>query len=132
LRVRRIGDFNVSLLGKWCWRMMTEKERLWYRVLKAHYGEEGGRIREGGRQSSVWWKTVCHIREGIGVGVGSWFEDNIRRVVGDEWNTLFWYDRWIGDILLRLKFPRLFDLAMEKDCLVRDMESRGWGVDGRA
>ena len=66
------------------------------------------------------------------MGVGSWFEDNIRRVVGDEWNTLFWYDRWIGDILLRLKFPRLFDLAMEKDCLVRDMESRGWGVDGRA
>ena len=48
LGVKRIGAFNVSLLGKWCWRMMAEKEGLWYRVLKARYGEEGGRIREGG------------------------------------------------------------------------------------
>jgi len=43
-----MGTFNVSLLGKWCWRMLTEREGLWYRVLKARYGEEGGRIREGG------------------------------------------------------------------------------------
>jgi len=42
-----MGTFNVSLLGKWCWRMLTEREGLWYRVLKARYGEEGGRIRRG-------------------------------------------------------------------------------------
>jgi len=66
------------------------------------------------------------------VGVGNWFEDNIRRVVGNGRNTLFWYDRWIGDIPLRLKFPRLFDLVMERECLVRNMESRGWGLtEGR-
>ena len=33
---------------------------------------------------------------------------------------------------LRLKFPRLFDLAMEKDCSVGDMKDRGWGIDGGA
>jgi len=27
----------------------------------------------------------------------------IRRVVGDGRNTLFWYDKWIGDILLRVE-----------------------------
>ena len=42
LGVRRMGAFNVFLLGKWCWQMMTKKEGLWYRVLKARYGEEGG------------------------------------------------------------------------------------------
>jgi len=30
---------------------------------------------------------------------------------------------------LRLKFPRLFDLAVEKECSVGEMEGRGWGID---
>nr|ABE79576.2 RNA-directed DNA polymerase (Reverse transcriptase) [Medicago truncatula] len=47
LGVRRLGEFNLSLLGKWCWRMLVDKEGLWYRVLKARYGEEGGRLKEG-------------------------------------------------------------------------------------
>jgi len=54
LGVRRIREFNVVLLGKWCWRMLVDKEGLWYRVLNARYGEEGGRLKEGGRDSSVW------------------------------------------------------------------------------
>jgi hypothetical protein len=41
LGVRRVGDFNISLLGKWCWRMLIDKSGLWYRVLKSRYGEEG-------------------------------------------------------------------------------------------
>ena len=40
--MKRVGDFNFSLLGKWCWRMLVDKDGLWYRVLKARYGEEGG------------------------------------------------------------------------------------------
>jgi len=43
-----VGAFNLSLMGKWCWRMLVEWEGLWYRVLKARYGEEGAV--EGGRQ----------------------------------------------------------------------------------
>jgi len=28
--------------------MLLDKEGLWYRVLKARYGEDGGRLKEGG------------------------------------------------------------------------------------
>jgi len=49
LGVRRLREFNLSLLGKWCWRMLNDKKGLWYRVLKARYGEVEGRLREGGR-----------------------------------------------------------------------------------
>jgi len=42
LGVRRLREFNVSFLGKWFWRMLVDKEGLWYGVLKARYGEEGG------------------------------------------------------------------------------------------
>jgi len=33
---------------------------------------------------------------------------------------------------LRLKFPHLLYLALEKDCSVGVMEGRGWGIDGGA
>jgi len=51
-----------------------------------------GGLTEGGRHSSLWWRTACNVCGGVGVGVGSWFDDNLRRVVGDGRNTLFWYD----------------------------------------
>jgi len=92
LGVRRIGAFNIALLGKWCWRMLTDKEGLWYRVLKARYGEVGGRLQEGGRNSSAWWRMLSSVREGVGERVGRWFDDNTRRVLGDGRDTLFWYD----------------------------------------
>jgi len=127
-----MGAFNLSLLGKWCWRMLTEKEGLWYRVLKARYGEEGGQLMQEERYASAWWRMVCHIREGVGEGVGNWFEENIRWVVGDGRDTLFWHDKWIGDIPLRLRFPRLFDLAVNKESKVVDMWWLGWGLEGGA
>jgi len=90
--VRRMGAFNLSLLGKWCWRVLVENDGLWYRVLRARYGEEWERLKEGGSQDSTWWRSMCSIREGLGKGVGRWFDNNIRRVVGDGNDTLSWQD----------------------------------------
>ena len=44
LGVRRVGALNLSLLEKWCWRLLVDKEGLWYRVLKARCGEEGAAL----------------------------------------------------------------------------------------
>ena len=72
---------------------------------------------------------MCNVRSGVGVGVGSWFDDGIRRVVGDGSHTLFWHDNWVGEITLRNTFPRLFDLVMNQESLVDEMSRIGW-VDG--
>jgi len=98
LGVRRLREFNVSLLEKWCWRMLVDKEGLWYRVLKARYGEVGGRLKEGGRDSSLWWRMISSIRRGVGVWEGGWFEDNVRRVVGGGGSTFLWSDNWFGGV----------------------------------
>ncbi|GAU35959.1 hypothetical protein TSUD_207630 [Trifolium subterraneum] len=64
LGVRQVREFNLALLGKWCWRMLVDKEGLWFRVLAARYGVERGRLRVGGRRGSLWWREISCIREG--------------------------------------------------------------------
>lgn len=88
-------------------------------------------MQEGGRHCSSWWRSVCRLREGLGEGIGRWFDDYIRRVLGDGKNTLFWNDNWVWDIPLRCKFHRLFDMAVRKECSVEEISRVGWEVGGR-
>jgi len=108
--------------------MLLDREGLWYRVLKARYGEEGGHLREGGSESSIWWRTVVGIREGVGLGVRSWFDDNVRQVVGGGGTTYFWTDNWVGGVPLRVRFPRLFALAENKWVMVEEVARGGLHV----
>ncbi|MCI71223.1 receptor-like kinase, partial [Trifolium medium] len=62
-------EFNISLLGKWCWRMFVDIRGLWFRVLAARYAVEGGRLKEGGRTGSSWWREISKICDGVG-GLG--------------------------------------------------------------
>ena len=66
----------------------------WFMVssLESSVRGGGGRLKEGGSQDSTWWRSMCSIREGLGKGVGRWFDNNIRRVVGDGNDTLSWQD----------------------------------------
>ena len=90
LGVRRIREFNVALLGKWCWRLLEERDSLWFRVLSARYGTDEGRLRGGGREASEWWCVVHSLsRE-------NWFGDHVSRRVGNGRTTLFWSDMWCG------------------------------------
>ncbi|XP_024626648.1 uncharacterized protein [Medicago truncatula] len=108
--------------------MSVDKEGLWYRVLKARWG--GGALTRGCRHCSYWWRTVCNVRGGVGVGVRCWFDANIRRVVGDGRHTLFWHDNWVGEIPSRNKFPRLFDLPVNQESSVDELSRLGWMTGG--
>jgi len=83
-----------------------------------------------GSNASGWWKMMCWVREGIRSGLGSWFDDNTRRVVGNGRNTFFWIDNWLDRAPLRLQFNRLYELLVQKECLVEDMSRMGWGEEG--
>jgi len=76
-----------------CWRMLVDREGLWYRVLVARYGELGGRLEVGGRSGSSWWREVGRIHGGDGDIGGGWFSASVRRRVGDGAETLFWLHR---------------------------------------
>ena len=130
--VRQLGEFNLSLFGKWCWRMLVDRGGFWYRVLVARYSEEAGRLEVGGRSVSYWWREVARIRDGVGGEGARWFNEMVSRKVGDGVDTSFWFDRWLGEVPLCQRFRWLFDLAENKLHSVATMFSLGWGEDGSA
>jgi len=76
---------------------------------------------------SPWWRKVAKIRDGVGEAHGGWFAGRVSKVLGDGTNTFFWFDRWLGDVPLCMRFARLFDLATNKLSTVADMCTLGWG-----
>nr|GEY12149.1 RNA-directed DNA polymerase, eukaryota [Tanacetum cinerariifolium] len=54
---------------------------------------------------------------------------SIKRQVNNGASTKFWYDSWAGTSPFKSLFPRLFQLAVNKDCLVRDNRDNGWSFD---
>jgi len=131
LGVRRLREFNDALLGKWCWRLLVERSGLWYKVLVARYGEEDGRLEVAGRSGSSWWREIAKIRDGLGGVGGGWFQEGVSRLVGDEADTLFWHDTWLGVVPFCVHSRRLFELAVDKSTTVVHMFARG-SEDGGA
>ena len=66
-----------------------DREGLWYKMLSSRYGEESGRIKDGGKARSSWWREIMKVREGIGVEGGNWFEENIQMKIGNGLKTYF-------------------------------------------
>jgi len=121
LGVRSIMEFNLALLGRWCWRFLVDRSSLWFRVLASQYGVAGWRIQEGGRTASAWWRDLYALcREG-------WFNDNVSRSLGNGKHTLFWSDVWLDGMSFSVRFSRLYELSMSKKATVFWHESIGLG-----
>jgi len=132
LGARKLKEFNLALLGKWCWRLLVDREGFWYRVLVARYGDKAGWLEVGGRSASSWWREIAKIREGVGELDGGWVAERVSKVLGDGTNTYFWLDKWVGDVPLCRRFARLFDLSINKYSTVAEMCQLGWEVGGEA
>ncbi|KAK2411535.1 hypothetical protein QL285_046803 [Trifolium repens] len=110
--------------------VLVDREGLWFRVLVARYGLEHGRLREGGRGGSAWWREIVRIMDEVG-GIGDgWFRESVTRRVGDGSNTFFWSDPWLGESPLCERFRRLYDLAASKSRTVANMCAAGWEDGG--
>ncbi|GAU21182.1 hypothetical protein TSUD_10990 [Trifolium subterraneum] len=106
-------------------RAPSDKSGLWYRVLRARYGEEAGRLVMGDRRGSSWWREILKIRDDESVG-GTWFAESIVRRVGDGNDTFFWNDSWLGCVPLSVRFRRLYELSLHQTSTVDAMCVKGW------
>jgi hypothetical protein len=116
---------NVSLLAKWRWRLLKGDYMLWKEVLRDRYGTSFVSLLEGGEvaapnNASLWWKEIARLDN---FGGQAWFTSELRRRVGNGWNTSFWNVKWCGDMSLRLKYPRLFSLSSQKKAPIGELVS---------
>jgi hypothetical protein len=55
--------------------------------------------------------------------VGSWFDDNLRRVVSNGSSTLFLWNAWLKEVPLCLRFGHIFYLVENKLSSVAKMST---------
>lgn len=66
LGIKNLKTFNTALLGKWLWRVKTESQSLWARILREKYGVLGGAESCDVRFQSSWWRDLkTWKREGM-------------------------------------------------------------------
>jgi len=121
--------FNLALLGKWIWRLGSEKGGLWKEVLVSKYGGWRNLGGEGIRtRSSLWWKDLKEVWASEGWGRS--FEDGFKWKVGDGKDISFWEDNWLGCDALKRVFSRLFSISSTKEAMVAELGSWINGVWG--
>jgi len=88
-----------------------------------------GRDCDKGKLGSICWKDLMILIAGVGLGVGSWFNDNLGRVVDYGSFTLFWWDLWLEGGHLCVRFRLVFDLAENKLLTIEEISDLGWEVE---
>lgn len=87
---RDLRCFNLAMLGKQGWRLISRPDSLCAKVLKGRYFHDSDFMRETRkRHASRTWRAILAGREALQHGL-------IRRVVNGE-STKIWGDRWIAN-----------------------------------
>ena len=119
LGIRRLGNFNSALLGKWLWRYGMETDALWRRVVEEKYGNI--------------WGGWCTKKVTNPYGVSLWryirsgwlnFSKFLVYDVGDGTRVKFWKHVWCGDCTLQEAFLEFYCLSRSKDSSVAEV--MGW------
>ncbi|GKV48490.1 hypothetical protein SLEP1_g55300 [Rubroshorea leprosula] len=113
---------NWALLGKWWYRLGDGKEGLWKRVVKEKYyggGQEGNITDVEKIRVSKIWGDILSIG-GKSNTLKNMLVKGFKWEVGDGSRVGFWRQIWVGNNSLRDSFPRLFQLASNKECMVQE------------
>jgi hypothetical protein len=87
---RDLRSFNLAMLGKQGWHLITRPDSLCARVLKGRYYHDTEFLRATQKKHvSSTWRAILAGRDVLHNGL-------IRRVVDGE-STAIWGDRWIAD-----------------------------------
>ncbi|XP_027174546.1 uncharacterized protein LOC113774179 [Coffea eugenioides] len=88
LGFKDLKAFNLTLLGKQVWRLLTQPNLLVSRVIKARYHPKESLLKCKVAGNASWiWKGLMGSRQLI--------EEGIRRRIGNGKSTYIWEDRWI-------------------------------------
>ncbi|XP_028058187.1 uncharacterized protein LOC114276946 [Camellia sinensis] len=115
--MRDLGEVNDCLLLKWWWRYGSEDKALWKSVVCLRYGRTG----EGWIPSvthtggvSIIWQDIVKLPS-VNQHLGEFYGDHFKVTVGNGRRIKFWSDGWVHNRGLKVEFPRLYHLSIEKE-----------------
>ncbi|GJZ27081.1 RNA-directed DNA polymerase, eukaryota, reverse transcriptase zinc-binding domain protein [Tanacetum coccineum] len=115
--------FNLALLQKWRWRLVSNPDLLWVQVIKAIHGDEVGLSHFASNNKGVWANitdTFIHLDSKSIIP-----SNTLRFKVGCGSKVRFWIDNWIGDSPLYIRYNRLYRLDAHPNCTISDRFSGG-------
>ena len=122
LGIKDISKFNVALLGRWIWALVSDQQQLWARIITSKY--EGwsefqiGRDKEGYYH---WWRDLRKLYHQSDHNI---FHQNMAWKVGCGDKINFWTDKWLGeDCTLEQKYNQLFLISRQQKNLISMMDN---------
>ncbi|XP_022573038.2 uncharacterized protein LOC111214447 [Brassica napus] len=123
LGFRNFRDFNLALLAKQVWRLLTKPNTLLARVLKGRYYRHTNPLLTGkANNPSLGWTSLMAAKHVL--------KDGLQRTIGTGAETKVWEDLWIPDSPARAALPRIanIDPGLKVHHLI-DFESKMWNID---
>lgn len=73
LGIKDVEAFNLALMSKWRWSILTDKEVVWRGILLYRYGNLdhlmiGGGVSHVSNLDSLWWKDLIILWSDVAVG----------------------------------------------------------------
>ncbi|XP_013624915.1 PREDICTED: uncharacterized protein LOC106331124 [Brassica oleracea var. oleracea] len=122
LGFRNFRDFNLALLAKQVWRLLTRPNSLLARVLKGRYYRHSNPLTTAkANNPSFGWNSLMAAKHVL--------QDGLRRTIGSGAETRVWDDLWIPDTPARPAIPRSanFDKGLKVHHLI-DFERKEWNI----
>jgi hypothetical protein len=122
LGVKNLELFNLSLLSKWKWRLLSDEEASWTELLRFRYGSVpslllGGVHGTNRHKESIWWKDILANGRDF---ADDWFRSNVGCNVGDGRKIGFWTFKWYGNQPFKDLFSDLFAKEAVYDVSIAD------------
>ena len=120
LGISKLSDVNLALIAKWAWRFTINPNSLWRRLIVSIHGGRGKWVFLPLITSLTGcWKAIVTTVGRIKLQ-DKGMDNYVRGKVGTGSNIAFWYDLWLGDTILKVRWPKLFELEKTKRCKVGD------------
>ncbi|PWA37851.1 hypothetical protein CTI12_AA586680 [Artemisia annua] len=129
LGIGSILGLNIGLLFKWIWRFLNNPSDLWAQVIRYIYGLDRGIHTASSRslKRTTWGSIIRSITTFKQKGIN--LISYCSRKIGNGASTRFWVDIWCGVQPLKVLFPRIFLLDLNKNCYVSDrIRSPDWSM----